>query len=155
MSIFIGGTGSANEFDDFEEGTWTPDLRFGSGSSGMTYASNSRHGEYTKIGNLVTFSFRFTLSNMGTSTGDAQIYGLPFQCAGGNGNYSGASFGYMGGLTNSSRWSAYQTPTIDTNASYIFLRYVLTGTNYSLNHNNSSFTNTTDLIGRGFYYTDS
>ena len=43
MSIFIGGTGSANEFDDFEEGTWTPDLRFGSGSSGMTYASNSRH----------------------------------------------------------------------------------------------------------------
>ena len=92
---------------------------------------------------------------MGTSTGDAQIYGLPFNCADGNGNFSGASFGYMGGLTNSSRWSAYQTPTIDTNASYIFLRYVLTGTNYSLNHNNSSFTNTTDLIGRGFYYTDS
>ena len=152
MSIFIGGTGSANELDDFEEGTWTPDLRFGGGSSGMTYASNSRNGEYTKIGNLVTFSFRITLSNMGTSTGSSLIFGLPFNCADGNGNYSGASFGYVGGLTNSSRWSAYQTPTIDTNASYIFLRYVLTGTNYSLNHNNSSFTNTTDLIARGFYY---
>ena len=147
-----GDTAAANALDDYEEGTWTPTLYFGSNNSGMTYASNSRHGEYTRIGNLVTFTFRFTLSNMGTSTGDAQIYGLPFQCAGGNGNYSGASFGYMGGLTNSSRWSAYQTPTIDTNQSYIFLRYVITGTNYSANHNNASFTNTTDLIGRGFYY---
>ena len=152
MSIFIGGTGSANEFDDFEEGTWTPDLRFGSGSSGMTYASNSRHGEYTKIGNLVTFSFRFTLTSKGSSSGSALVYGLPFNCADGNGNYSGASFGYLGGLTNSSRWSAHQTPTIDTNANYIFLRYVITGTDYSVNHNNASFTDSTDMIARGFYY---
>ena len=152
MSIFLGGTGSANELDDYEQGTWTPDLRFGTNASGLTYDSNSRHGEYTKVGNLVTFTFRLTLTNKGSSNGSAQIYGLPFNCASGNGNYSGASFGYMNGLTNSSRWSAYQTPTIDTNADYIFLRYVITGTNYSANHNDSSFTNTTDLIGRGFYY---
>ena len=145
-------TASANRLDDYEEGTWTPDLRFGGSSSGMSYDSNSRNGEYTRIGNLVTFSFRFTLTSKGSSSGSALVYGLPFNCADGNGNYSGASFGYLGGLTNSSRWSAHQTPTIDTNANYIFLRYVITGTDYSVNHNNASFTDSTDMIARGFYY---
>ena len=149
---FNGDTASANALDDYEEGTWTPDLRFGSGSTGLTYDSNSRHGEYTRVGNLVTFTFRFTLTNRGSSSGSAQVYGLPFNCASGNGNYSGVSFGYLAGLTNSSRWSAYQVPTIDTNASYIFFRYVITGTDYALNHDDASFTNSTDVIGRGFYY---
>ena len=29
MAIYIGGTGSANKFDDYEEGTWTPSFSAG------------------------------------------------------------------------------------------------------------------------------
>ena len=37
MSIFIGGTGSANELDDYEEGTFTPTYGWSSSAqSGFT-----------------------------------------------------------------------------------------------------------------------
>lgn len=48
-SIFIGGTGAANELDDYEEGTFTPTLVV----SGTNTSISSKLGRYTKIGNLV------------------------------------------------------------------------------------------------------
>tara|TARA_Y100000592_G_C5234141_1_gene205276 strand:- start:43 stop:507 length:465 start_codon:yes stop_codon:yes gene_type:complete len=154
MAIYVGGTGSANKLDDYEEGTWTPDLRFGGGTSGMSYGVQT--GTYTKIGNVVHYRCRFTLTNKGSSTGNAQVYGLPFTASNSNqGQYGGAYVCYAGGLTNSSRWSANQTPVVDLGTTYIFLRYVITGIDYSSNHNNASMTNTTDLILAGHYVTDS
>jgi hypothetical protein len=66
----------ANTLDDYEEGTFTPTLAFGGGSTGLTYSVNS--GTYTKIGRLVTGRFIVGLSNKGSSTGDAVVGGLPF-----------------------------------------------------------------------------
>ena len=60
----------------YEEGTWTPTITFGGGSTGITYAVNS--GTYTRIGRLVTGRFIIVLSNKGSSTGDVDIVGLPF-----------------------------------------------------------------------------
>jgi len=48
-SLFIGGTGSANEFDDYEEGTFTPTLPNGGGS--VTFTTHC--AKYIKIGNIV------------------------------------------------------------------------------------------------------
>ena len=48
------GTGSSELFDDYEEGTWTPGMAFGGGSSGITYSSRS--GSYVKIGRFVYLS---------------------------------------------------------------------------------------------------
>ncbi len=41
----------AHTLDDYEEGTWTPDLQFGSAKVGLTYSNNN--GLYTRIGNIV------------------------------------------------------------------------------------------------------
>ena len=43
-SLFIGGTGSANELDDYEEGNWTPTVTFGGGTSGRKIYKNWQAG---------------------------------------------------------------------------------------------------------------
>jgi hypothetical protein len=65
----------ANTLDDYEEGTWTPAVTFGGGSTGITYGS--RTGKYTKIGNMVYAGFFLGLTSKGSSTGSAVITGLP------------------------------------------------------------------------------
>lgn len=66
----------ANTLDDYEEGTWTPTLTFGGGSTGMTFTS--RTGMYVKVGQLVFTSFSITLSAKGSSTGAAVVGSFPF-----------------------------------------------------------------------------
>jgi hypothetical protein len=68
----------ANTLDDYEEGTWTPDLREETTSRSPTYAFNS--GRYVKFGKLVYIEFGFALSNKGSGSGSGQvkIYGLPY-----------------------------------------------------------------------------
>ena len=79
---FNGDTAAANALDDYEEGTWTPGLAFGSNSSATGLSYGNRSGVYTKIGNLVYIKAHFLISNAGSSTGHARITGLPFQSAG-------------------------------------------------------------------------
>jgi len=78
---------NANTLDDYEEGTWTPVLKFGGGSTGI--ATSQQYGQYTKIGRLVTCTFNIFLTNKGSSTGVATIDGLPFTVLNGNGYYAG------------------------------------------------------------------
>lgn len=68
---------NVNVLDDYEEGTFTPTFLFGGSAVGVTYGSATL-GRYTKIGRLVTVSVMVTLTSKGTSTGQAQIGGLPF-----------------------------------------------------------------------------
>ena len=75
MSIFLGGTGSANELEDYEEGTWTPTYLF-NGSNTATYTYRS--GSYTKIGNFVFAKFAVDISSRGSGSGRMDIGGLPF-----------------------------------------------------------------------------
>ena len=77
---YLGGTTSAHKFDDYEEGTWSPTLSFGGGTTGIVYGTQS--AKYTKIGNVVNFSFRMYLTNKGSSTGHARVNGLPFTIGG-------------------------------------------------------------------------
>ena len=51
MAIYIGGTGSANHFDDYEEGNFTVNL---GGFSSISY--HRQFGKYVKIGQLVTIN---------------------------------------------------------------------------------------------------
>jgi len=79
--ISIGGTGTANTLDDYEEGTWTPTFTSGGNtlsiSGGQTYA-------YTKVGNVCTVTFNIANCTVsGTAaTGDNRIT-LPFTGIGG------------------------------------------------------------------------
>ena len=80
------GTASSEILDDYEEGTWTPAVSFGGGTTGQTYARQL--GMYTKIGNLVHIKGTLYFSNKGTSTGVARLIGLPYNVSGTAGAFS-------------------------------------------------------------------
>ena len=76
QGAFIGGTGTANQLDDYEEGTWTVP----SGAvNGITYSVASVAGAtYTKIGRQVTLNAQVTFGGH-TSDGNQTYLGtLPF-----------------------------------------------------------------------------
>lgn len=66
----------ANTLDDYEEGTFTPGVSFGGGTTGIAYSAQV--GVYTKIGDRVFISARIALTSKGSSTGTALVTGLPF-----------------------------------------------------------------------------
>jgi hypothetical protein len=70
------GTGTSELLADYEEGTWTPQLRFSGATTGIAYTTQT--GRYTKIGRLVSAQCRILLSSKGSAAGSAEIYGLPF-----------------------------------------------------------------------------
>ena len=72
MAIYVGGTGSANQLDDYEEGTWTPGVDSGASSINVSTAT------YTKVGRAVTVQIRYN-SISGATGSVLQINGLPFQ----------------------------------------------------------------------------
>jgi hypothetical protein len=67
---------NVNTLDDYEEGTWTPVIGGGGGTSGQTYSVQS--GTYVKIGKLVHVQCYVNLTAKGTITGALQLQGLPF-----------------------------------------------------------------------------
>lgn len=67
------GAFSATNYTDTN---FTPDLKFGSNSVGLTYTTQV--GYYTRIGNVVFISVNIVLSSKGSSTGFANFNGLPF-----------------------------------------------------------------------------
>jgi hypothetical protein len=78
----VSASSDANTLDDYEEGTWTPVVR-GAGTAG-TYTPVTVDGIYTKVGRLVTASFRILggFSTASGGTGYMQITGVPFTNAG-------------------------------------------------------------------------
>jgi hypothetical protein len=79
----------ANTLDDYEEGTWSMGIAFGGNAVGVTYSNST--GTYTKIGRQVTVNGLLELSSKGSSSGLAQITGLPFTIANTFSNYSAPS----------------------------------------------------------------
>ena len=61
--MHFGGTGSANQLDDYEEGTWTPVL-----ASATTTTYTSQIGRYTKIGQLVHVYFDLHINAVGNGS---------------------------------------------------------------------------------------
>jgi hypothetical protein len=72
--VYLGGTGSANLLDDYEEGTWTPILKLGS----TVVTQSSAVARYTKIGRQVTAFFETYTTNLNSGSGTFNISGLPF-----------------------------------------------------------------------------
>ena len=65
--------------DDYEEGSFTPELRGSSTAGSPTYTRNQ--GAYVKVGRLVTCFIYIALSNKGGMVGDLDIINLPFTVA--------------------------------------------------------------------------
>ena len=89
--VYLGGTGSANLLDDYEEGTWTPVDGSGAGLS----LTQHRTSHYIKIGRLVLFNF-YIIYPSTSSTATASIGGLPYAVTSSGyfyANYRAAGFG--------------------------------------------------------------
>jgi hypothetical protein len=82
--VFLGGTSNENHLDDYEDGSWTPDV------AGTIVSSAS--GFYTKVGHMVTAQFRVTIAST-TSTSNAVLSGLPFAPAANT--TAGRSIGFL------------------------------------------------------------
>lgn len=65
-----------NTLDDYEEGTFTLTLRFGGGTTGITYSIQSAN--YTKTGREVFIHYLLVLTSKGSSVGNADISAMPF-----------------------------------------------------------------------------
>jgi predicted RecA/RadA family phage recombinase len=60
----------ANTLDDYEEGTWTPNV-------GGTSTYSVQIGTYVKIGKMVTVNFDMAISTIGTGS-TTTVFGFPF-----------------------------------------------------------------------------
>ena len=77
--VRLGGTGTANALDDYEEGSWT--AAFSPNSGSITTHSSYNTGYYTKIGNKVFFHLHIRVSAISSPSGSLKITGLPFTSA--------------------------------------------------------------------------
>ena len=117
--LLVGGTGTANKLDDYEEGTYTPDVYHNS-SNNSTWSTKS--GKYIKIGNQVTAWGMCDGGNSGTS-GSTIIATLPFSASGLNNScggyvvYNGSSHGDTLGwqLSNGNYAQLYRPTGTHTN----------------------------------------
>ena len=84
--VYLGGIGSANKLEDYEEGTWNPVLK--ASSTNPTYTTNNTVGHYVKIGNMVYVTWYSSVLDITYSgSGGAQIGNLPFTAASGTQEY--------------------------------------------------------------------
>lgn len=74
QGLRVGGTGTANELDDYEEGTFTPILTDGTNNCTIGQA----YGRYTKIGNIVNVYIEMDGINKGAATGICSVSNMPF-----------------------------------------------------------------------------
>ena len=99
MAIYVGGTGAANKFDDYEEGTWTPVIQGSGSNNSKTYGYRAAH--YTKVGNRVTCSYRVAWTANSGDSGSALISGLPFtinEATASGGAFAGNNLNFPSGL---------------------------------------------------------
>jgi hypothetical protein len=103
--VYLGGTGSANKLDDYEEGTWTPAY---TGTTGGAVTYGTQTGSYTKVGNLVTVIGELR-AKRNTLSGNVEITGLPFT---NSGNGAGLSVSFASAFaTDMPNLRGYTTST--------------------------------------------
>ena len=104
MSIFLGGTGSANELDDYEIGTYSP--AFGgngniSGGNGMGLTYTQQAGYYIRIGDFVFCNgILVWTAKSGTLSNSGGVYctlSIPF-AQNNNNNQGAGQLSYNSGL---------------------------------------------------------
>jgi hypothetical protein len=83
---------NVNTLDDYEEGFFSVQLKFGGNNTGYTFYGNAGvFGKYTKIGDVVCVTIMVGILSKaaGASTGNATITGLPFTSASNGVNLGG------------------------------------------------------------------
>jgi hypothetical protein len=134
--VYLGGTGSANHLDDYEEGTWTATMT----TDGTDFSTSNRStdGFYRKIGNQVTVWFGPSITNPTGGTGNFIVSGLPFTPVHSN------NMTVTGGGINFGRF--------DLTASKDYFSYISHGSSnigfrYNIDNSNPGWVTAADLNG--------
>jgi hypothetical protein len=127
--IYLGGSSAtaSNLLDDYEEGTFTPAITSVSGS--VTHSVQT--GNYTKVGRLVYFDIRVTLSAISSPSGNLNVAGLPF--TGGIGGRAG-----LVKFTSSNDFSSITQADVMGS-------YISTGTQVAVNNDAGAYYNANNL----------
>ena len=97
--LYVGGTGSANYLDDYEEGAWVPVFQ-NDGSTNYTV----HLGKYIKIGDMVVATFHIDiLSNNAIGGNHLTIENLPFTVANSSNQYGNISGLHCGSWSTSTK----------------------------------------------------
>ena len=143
--IRVGGNNTANEMDDYEEGTWTPTF-LSNGGTDPSCTYGTRYGKYTKVGNVVFFAFNFSdvdIANHGSS--NACVGGLPFTAASGDSpGYFNSIYHVAGSKFSSDDVVGLYVRAGETKASLI--KQTGSQVTFQTNHNDYAFG------GSGIYY---
>jgi hypothetical protein len=132
--------------DDYEEGNWTPVIGGTGGESGQSYGGQTGH--YTKVGRLVTVTFRVVLSNKGTITGDVAIKGLPFTVQ--NSITFGGGATYWGALATSWNYIFFE---IGANETYARVAGTKSSVTESIKCASADISNLSQFNGSFTYFT--
>ena len=116
-SLFLGGTGSANELEDYEEGTWTPSYSYSNGGSPTLSESI---GLYRKIGAYVYCTFTTTNSAQGGGSGDWILNNLPFTSTTTTGSRHHGGITYFTGISSGLRSNMVLYNAGNTTSAYIY-----------------------------------
>jgi hypothetical protein len=135
------------DLSDYTEGTFTPTLTFGGGSTGITYTVQT--GKYTRVGDWVFFRLTILLSSKGSSTGSAAIGGLPVAASSGT-NDTEVAYMRLISVTYTGVPDAFVNPVVSTTA--LQIEVVNNGTQSLLT--DTAFTNTTNIVVTGMYRTN-
>ena len=76
--VYLGGTGAANKLDDYEEGTWTPQVYYQNATDQGNVTYGIQAGTYTRIGQQVTVSFRLEWTAGSAANDNIGVQNLPF-----------------------------------------------------------------------------
>ena len=135
---------NANTLDDYEEGTWTPGIAFGGGTTGITYSAGNI-GAYTKIGRSVLLVANCLLTNKGSSTGAATLTGLPFAAS------SAATYNPLSVTPTAYTYSVVATVVVMPSDTKLLLQQV-SAIGGNTNLANTAFTNDSGVNINGTYF---
>ena len=91
--IFIGGSGSANKLDDYEEGNYNISIT-GSGGGSIGVQGSLNNLRYTKIGRLVHVTGRIYINSSNNPSGTAKM-NLPFASSANTNDQNGQGYSYV------------------------------------------------------------
>ena len=127
--------------DHYEEGTWTPEITFGGGTTGQVYGAQV--GRYTRVGNRCFVTCYVYFTNKGSSTGTARVGGLPFTFANISNFYQHGSVwinNWTGGNTVPTGYGELNTTT------FRIERQNASSSSGTFQADNTNFNNNTDLM---------
>lgn len=98
--VYLGGTGSANYLDDYEEGTFSPTLKNEGDTNLSTTKTSNNVGSYVKIGTSVQFQIIISISAVSGGSGQNLIVdNMPFVAK------SIYTYGYGGAVVTYTAWN--------------------------------------------------